>query len=88
MKIEYDKPADILTITIREAQVMKSAEVRFGVGVDYDADGQVFRFKITNASEHIENVSQWKTNPQAILTQAMDRLAAAVSYSGNADDTN
>ena len=82
MKVEYNKPADVLTIIIRDAKIVKSAEVRFGVGADYGADGQVVKFKVRNASEHIENLNQLESNPQAVLNQAVNRLAEAISYNG------
>ena len=82
MKVEYDKPADVLTLTVRDAEVTKSKEVRFGIIVDADAKNQILRYKIRNASEHIVNLNQCANNPQAIIKQALDHIAAAVSYNG------
>ena len=82
MKVEYNKPADVLTIIIRDAKIVKSAEVRFGVGADYGADGQVVKFKIRNASEHIMNLNQCENNPRMTINQALDHIAGAISYNG------
>ena len=82
MNIKYDKQSDLLTLTVCDAEVLKSKEVRFGLIVDYGANGAVVSYNIRNASEHIENLTQLEKHPQAVLTQAMNRIANAVSYNG------
>jgi len=54
MKIEYDRETDTLTITLREARVKESDEVRPGVIADFGYDGGVVGFEILDASEHME----------------------------------
>ncbi|MEI6082885.1 MAG: DUF2283 domain-containing protein [Verrucomicrobiota bacterium] len=54
MKVEYDKETDILTITLRDARVKESDEVRPGVIADFGYDGGVVGFEILDASEHME----------------------------------
>lgn len=55
MKVEYDKETDTLTITLREARVKESDEVRPGVIADFGYDGDVVGFEILDASKHMEN---------------------------------
>lgn len=54
MKIEYDREADTLTITLRDARVQESEEVRPGVIADFGFDGEVVGFEILDASERME----------------------------------
>ena len=54
MKIEYDRETDTLTITLRDARVKESDEVRPGVIADFGYDGEVVGFEVLDASEHME----------------------------------
>jgi uncharacterized protein YuzE len=54
MKIEYDRETDTLTITLRDARVKESDEVRPGVIADFGYDGGVVGFEILDASKHME----------------------------------
>ena len=54
MKIKYDRETDTLTITLREARVKESDEVRPGVIADFGYDGEVVGFEILDASERME----------------------------------
>jgi uncharacterized protein YuzE len=58
MKIEYDKETDTLTITLREARVKESDEVRPGVIADFGFDGGVVGFEILGASRVVERTSE------------------------------
>ncbi len=51
MKIVYDLATDTLTITLREARIRESDEIRPGVIADFGFDGQVVRFEILSASK-------------------------------------
>ena len=55
MKIEYDKETDTLTITLRDARVKESDEVRPGVIADFGYDGEVVGFEILDASKRMDN---------------------------------
>ncbi|MGA2220956.1 MAG: DUF2283 domain-containing protein [Verrucomicrobiia bacterium] len=55
MKIEYDKETDTLTLTLRDARVKESDEVRPGVIADFGYDGGVVGFEILDASKWMEN---------------------------------
>jgi uncharacterized protein YuzE len=54
MKIEYDRETDTLTITLRDARVKESDEVRPGVIADFGYDGEIVGFEVLDASEHME----------------------------------
>jgi uncharacterized protein YuzE len=58
MKIKYDKETDTLTITLREARVKESDEVRPGVIADFGFDGGVVSFEILSASRVVERTSE------------------------------
>lgn len=58
MKIEYDKETDTLTITLREALVKESDEVRPGVIADFGYDGGVVGFEILSASRVVERTQE------------------------------
>ena len=55
MKVEYDKETDTLTITLRDARVKESDEVRAGVIADFGYDGAVVGFEILDASTRTQN---------------------------------
>ncbi len=46
MKAEYDKETDTLTITLRDARVKESDEIRPGVIADFGYDGGVVGFEV------------------------------------------
>ena len=51
MKIEYDKKADALYLTIQKKYVAKSKEIQDGVAVDFDEKGKVIGFEILDVSK-------------------------------------
>jgi uncharacterized protein YuzE len=58
MKIKYDKETDTLTISLREARVKESDEVRPGVIADFGFDGGVVSFEILSASRVVDRTSE------------------------------
>lgn len=50
MRITYDKDADALYISLRDAAPADSIDLREGVTVDLDAEGQVIGLEILDAS--------------------------------------
>jgi uncharacterized protein YuzE len=55
MKIRYDRETDTLVITLKDARVKESDEVRPGVIADFGYDGGVVRFEILDASKRVED---------------------------------
>ena len=55
MKICYDQETDTLVITLKDARVKESDEVRPGVIADFGYDGGVVRFEILEASKRVED---------------------------------
>ena len=58
MRIEYDKETDTLTITLREARIKESDEVRPGVVADFGYDGGVVGFEVLEASKVVDRTSE------------------------------
>jgi len=58
MRIEYDKETDTLTITLRQARVKESDEVRPGVIADFGEDGGVVGFEVLQASKVVEQTRE------------------------------
>ena len=58
MRIEYDKETDSLTITLRDARIKESDEVRPGVIADFGYDGGVVGFEVPEASKVVEQTSE------------------------------
>jgi uncharacterized protein YuzE len=56
MKADYDKETDTLTITLRDARVKESDEIRPGVIADFGYDGGVVGFEVLEASKVVEKV--------------------------------
>ena len=58
MKATYDRETDTLIITLREARIRESDEVRPGVIADFGYDGGVVRFEVIEASKNVENTTE------------------------------
>ena len=58
VKAEYDRETDTLTITLRDARVKESDEVRPGVIADFGYDGGVVGFEILQASKAVEQTDK------------------------------
>lgn len=60
MKVQYDSQTDTLTITLREAKIRESDEVRPGVIADFADDGGVVRFEVLDASKVVDRTREMK----------------------------
>ncbi len=58
MRIEYDKETDTLTITLRDARIKESDEVRPGVIADFGYDDGLVGFEVLQASKVVEQTSE------------------------------
>ena len=58
MKTTCDRETDILIITLREARIRESDEVRPGVIADFGYDGGVVRFEVLEASKNVGNTTE------------------------------
>jgi uncharacterized protein YuzE len=58
MKVDYDADTDTLTITLREARIRESDEVRPGVIVDFGYDGGLVRFELLDASKVVDHTRE------------------------------
>ena len=65
MKIVYDRETDTLTITLRDAKIRESDEIRPGVIADFGYDGAVVRFEILSASKVV-------TQPKAVAYELQE----------------
>jgi len=55
MKVRYDRETDTMVITLRDAPIKESDEVRPGVIADFGHDGGLVRFEILDASKRVED---------------------------------
>jgi uncharacterized protein YuzE len=55
MKVTYDTSVDILRILFRDAPIEESDEVKPGIILDHDKDGNVAGLEVLNASQRVEN---------------------------------
>ena len=58
MKVVYDKETDTLVITLRDARIRESDEVRPGVIADFGDDGGLVRLEILRASNVVEKTTE------------------------------
>jgi uncharacterized protein YuzE len=58
MKVQYDSQTDTLMITLREAKIRESDEVRPGVIADFADDGGVVRFEVLDASKVVDRTRE------------------------------
>lgn len=55
MKVDYDQRTDILTLTFTDTPVEESDEIRPGIILDFNREGQVVGMEILDASRHMDN---------------------------------
>jgi len=55
MRVRYDEQVDALYIRLKEISYYESDEIREGVIVDYDKDGNVIGIEILDASEYLSS---------------------------------
>jgi uncharacterized protein YuzE len=58
MNIHYDEETDTMTITLREARIQESDEIREGVIADFGYDGGIVRFEILNATKVVDKTKE------------------------------
>lgn len=58
MKVIYGRETDSLVITLRDAPIRESDEVRTGVIAELGEDGGVVRFEILRTSRVVEDAEQ------------------------------
>lgn len=58
MKVVYDKETDTLVITLRDARIRESDEVRPGVIADFGYDGGLVRLEVLRASKVVEKTTE------------------------------
>ena len=58
LQVPYDRQTDSLLITLREAPIHESDEVRPGVIADFGEDRGVVRFEVLRASQVVEDAEQ------------------------------
>ena len=58
MKVTYDPETDALVISLRDASIAESDEIRPSLIADFDADGEVVRFEVLNASRVVQNTRE------------------------------
>jgi len=69
VRIVYDKETDTLTITLRDARIRESDEVRPGIIADFGYDGEIVRFEILSASRVV-------TQPKAVAYEMREPAPA------------
>jgi len=55
MRVRYDEQVDALYIRLKEISYYESDEIREGVIVDYDKDGNVIGIEILDVSEYLSS---------------------------------
>ncbi|MFT4036678.1 MAG: DUF2283 domain-containing protein [Thermomicrobiales bacterium] len=56
MKLQYDREADALIITLRETAIRESDELGPGLIADYAESGDIVRLEILGASTRIDDI--------------------------------
>ena len=54
MKVTYDEEADALYMTLREAEYYESDEIKEGLIIDYDREGNPIGMEIVGASAYLD----------------------------------
>lgn len=53
MKLRYDEQVDILYIRLKETPYHESDEIKEGIILDYDKEGNIIGIEILDASEYL-----------------------------------
>lgn len=53
MQVKYDEEVDILYVRFKESPYHESDEIKNGVIIDYDKDGNVVGIEILDASDYL-----------------------------------
>jgi uncharacterized protein YuzE len=53
MRVRYDEEVDVLYIRLKETPYYESDEIKEGIIIDYDKDGNVIGIEIMNATEYL-----------------------------------
>ena len=53
MKLRYDEQVDILYIRLKETPYHESDEIKEGIIMDYDKEGNIIGIEILDASEYL-----------------------------------
>ena len=56
MNVTYDEEVDVLTITLSNAPIVDSDEVKPGVILDYDAMGNTVSIELLDASRRVDSL--------------------------------
>ena len=51
MKIKFDEESDVLYVRFKEGKIAESDEIRNGLIIDYDSDGNPIAIEILNAKK-------------------------------------
>jgi uncharacterized protein YuzE len=51
MKVSYSKEVDVLIITMSDGKIAESDEIKPGIILDFDENGNLLRLEILNASK-------------------------------------
>ncbi len=70
MKVLYDQETDTLVITLRDAKIRESDEVRPGVIADFGYDGRLVRLEILTASKIVEKATEMQFAVEGMAIQA------------------
>lgn len=68
MKVIYDRETDTLSLILSDSKIVESDELREGIIVDYNDQGQVVSVEILDASQNIKD-------PTAISYELKEKTA-------------
>jgi len=68
MRVVYDRETDTLSLILSDDEVAESDELREGIIIDFNSEGQVVAVEILDASKNIKD-------PTAISYELKERIA-------------
>ncbi len=66
MRATYDRMTDVLSVLLSLTPVEESDEIKPGVIIDYDKDGNIVGFEILDASRRVESPSSMEFNVKIV----------------------
>jgi len=81
MRVRYDEEVDVLYIRLKETSYYESDEIREGVIIDYDKEGNVIGIEIMNATDYLapEELTTLKFDIMRMITPSAHKVRSCNS---------
>ena len=81
MKIKFDKEANVIYVRFKEGKIAESDEIKDGLIIDYDEEGNPLAIEILNAKDIISDLTLFynKARQNSITNELADATSARIA---------